>query len=96
MYRIKVWGLAYLPMIIGIFMSVFFGLTIGQFVMAISFITIPIAIKMEQSILKSRGIDYSNGSPAGNVIAKFLGAIVVLGALWMFGYMLVGVINLQG
>jgi len=94
MYRLKVWGLAYLPLMLGILISVFFGLTIGQFVMAISLITIPIALKMEQSILKSRGMDYSNGSPAGNVMAKFLGAIVVFGALWLFGYMLVSVINL--
>jgi uncharacterized membrane protein YgaE (UPF0421/DUF939 family) len=51
MYRLKVWGLAYLPLMLGILISVFFGLTIGQFVMAISLITIPIALKMEQSIL---------------------------------------------
>jgi len=72
---------------------VYLGLNIGQFIMALSLITIPIALKMEQSILQDKGLDYSNGSPIGNVIAKVLGAIFVCCALWLFGYMLVNIIG---
>lgn len=95
MYRFKVWGIAYAPMFLGIIISTYVGLGIGGFIMSLSLITIPIAIKMEQGILVSKGIDYSNGSPTGNFIAKFFGAIFISGAIWLFGTMLINIIKLQ-
>lgn len=83
-------------MILGIVVSVYAGLGIGQIVMGLSLVTIPVAIKMEESILEERGVDYKNGSSVGNFLAKLLGAIFICGAFWMFGTMFINVINLNG
>ena len=82
-------------MLIGTAISILFGLNIGQSVMALTLVTVPLAIKMEQSIHLAKGHDYTNGSPVGNVLAKVLGAIFVSGSLWLFGYMLVNIIRLE-
>jgi hypothetical protein len=50
---------------------------------------------MEQSILHAKGHDYTNGSPAGNFLAKVLGAIFISCSLWLFGYMLIDILTLQ-
>lgn len=83
-------------MILGIVISIYAGLGIGQLLMGFSLLTIPIAIKMEQSILEEKGVDYKNGSPLGNFLAKFLGAIFICGALWVFGTLFMNVIRLNG
>ncbi|WP_027330568.1 hypothetical protein [Marinimicrobium agarilyticum] len=95
MYRMKIWGLGYSPMILGIIISIFAGVGIGQVVMVASIITVPVAIKMEQSILEVQGVNYENGSPAGNFLAKILGAIFICGALWLFGAMVINIVRLN-
>lgn len=95
MYRIKIWTIGYLPLIIGIVAAVYAGLGVGAVIMTTSIFTVPVAIKMEEKLLKERGVDFENGSSSGNVLAKVLGVIVIIGVLWLFGFMIINVIKLN-
>lgn len=96
MYRFKIWGIGFAPIILGLFISIFAGFEIGMAIMGLSVITFPAAVKMEESLLDKQNPDYKNGSPAGNALAKFLGVLVVGGAIWLFGFILIDVIKLNG
>jgi len=84
MWRLKIWGIAYGPIIVGNFVMFKFNETVGLLIMAISFITIKIALDEEHKILVSKGINIENGSALGNILAKVFGVIIVGGAAWLF------------
>jgi hypothetical protein len=74
----------YTPMVIGVFIMIYASESLGTAVMSITFITLPIAMNLENKILNNKGIDVANGSLLGNFLAKLLGVIVVGGAIFMF------------
>jgi hypothetical protein len=84
MWRLKVWSIMYTPMIIGVLIMIYASESFGIAVMSTTFLTLPIAMNLENRILNNKGIDVTNGSPLGNFLAKLLGVIVVGGAIFIF------------
>ena len=71
MWRLKIWSIAFSPIVIGLIVLFNFNEEIGTIIMYLSSITAPVAMYLENKSLVSKGIDTNKGSPTGNNLANF-------------------------
>ena len=95
MHRVWLWSFAYSPMIIGVLLMVYVSDSIGESVMYLSIFTVPYCILKEQKILEEKGVNFENGSPVGNFLAKLLGAIFICCTIALFGKMGLDIVELN-
>lgn len=91
MWRIKVWSIAFSPMLIGLLIMIYIDDGIGQLIMYLGYFSILYATNIEKNILSEKGIDNENGSTTGNFLANILGVIFIAGAIWLFSKLAINI-----